>query len=153
VTAGDSGLLDGEAYADYRFEFDLELPGAGQGLAGWIVRAKDSSNCLHFQIQSADSPFAAPQYKTRPNTLRPHVRRGGEWHIAEPVPLPKEVRRGESHHVAVECRGPEITVFLDGQKIFTGNDGGFRTGAVGFRAVGPAEQGIYRNISLRRLSP
>jgi len=151
VSGGDIGLLEGEGYADYRFEFDLELPKAGQGLTGWVVRAADPDNCLHFQIQTADSTFDAPQFKTRPNTLRPHLRHNGAWTIADPVPLPKQVRRGESHHVAVECRGPQITVFLDGEKIFAGEDGGLRAGTVGFRASGPPEQGLFRNICLRKL--
>jgi hypothetical protein len=151
VSGGDIGLLEGEGYADYRFEFDLELPKAGQGITGWVVRAADPDNCLHFQIQTADSTIDAPQFKTRPNTLRPHVRRNGAWTIADPVPLPKAVRRGESHHIAVECRGPQITVFLDGEKIFTGEDAGLRAGTVGFRASGPDEQGLFRNICLRKL--
>jgi len=151
VSGGDIGLLEGEGYADYRFEFDLELPQAGQGITGWVVRAADPDNCLHFQIQSADSTINAPEFKTRPNTLRPHVRRNGQWTIADPVPLPKEVRRGESHHIAVECRGPQITVSLDGEKIFTQEDAGLRAGTVGFRASGPNEQGLFRNICLRKL--
>ena len=151
VSGGEIGLLEGEGYADYRLEFDLELPRAGQGITGWVVRAADPENCLHFQIQSADSTINAPEFKTRPNTLRPHVRRNGQWTIADPVPLPKDVRRGEFHHVAVECRGPQITVFLDGEKIFAQEDAGLRTGTVGFRASGPHEQGLFRNICLRKL--
>jgi hypothetical protein len=150
VSGGEIGLLDGEGYADYRFEFDLELPKAGQGITGWVVRAADPDNCLHFQIQSADSTMNAPEFKTRPNTLRPHARHNGAWTISDPVPLPKEVRRGELHHVAVECRGPTITVFLDGEKIFTQDDAGLRAGTVGFRSSGPDEQGLYRNICLRK---
>jgi hypothetical protein len=151
VTGGDVGLIDGEGYADYRFEFDLELPREGQGMAGWIVRAQDPGNCLLFQLQSADSPYVAPEYQTRPNTLRPHIRRDGEWTLTEPLPLPKQVRRGETHHIAVECRGPQVTVFLDGLKVSVHDDGGFRTGAVGFRASGIVEQGLFRNIALRAL--
>jgi DUF1680 family protein len=151
VSAGDIGLLEGEGYADYRFEFDMELPRAGRGITGWVVRAADPYNCLHFQIQSADSTINAPEFTTRPNTLRPHARHNGQWTIADPVPLPREVLRGQSHHVAVECRGPSITVFLDGDKVFTGDDAGFRTGTVGFRASGPDEQGLFRNICLRNL--
>lgn len=151
VTGGDVGLLDGEGYGDYRFEFDLELPKEGQGIAGWVVRATGAGDCLHFQVQAADSPYVAPQFKTRPNTLRPHVRRGGEWTIADPVSLPKPVRRSETHRIATECRGSEVTVFLDGQKVFTQPDGGFRVGTVGFRAASPAEQGLFRNITLQKL--
>ena len=153
ATGGEIGLLDGEGYADYRFEFDVELPREGQGITGWIVRAADPENCLHFQLQSADSTFNAPEFKTRPNTLRPHVRRNGAWTIADPVPLPKEIRRGESHHVATECRGAQITVFLDGEKIYVGQDAGLRTGSVGFRAAGAAEQGRFWNIALVSLTP
>ena len=151
VTGGEVGLLDGQGYTNYQFEFDLELPLAGQGITGWIVRAKEASDCLLFQLQSADSTYNAPQWKTRPNTLRPHVRRDGEWIIAEPVPLPKEVRRGETHHIAVECRGPKVTVLIDGIKVITQSDTGLSTGTVGFRASGPLEQGLFRNISLQKL--
>jgi len=151
VTTGDIGLLAGEGYTDYRFEFDLELPAKGQGIAGWVVRAQSTADCLMFQLQSADSPYKAPQFKTQPNTLRPHVRHNGQWTIADPVPLPRPVRQGERHRIGVECRGAEITVFLDGEKVCRRDDAGFHGGSVGFRAAGPAEQGLFRNIALRKL--
>jgi hypothetical protein len=151
VTGGDVGLIDGEGYADYRFEFDVVVPRAGQGITGWVVRAASEADCLMFQLQTADSPFRAPEFKTRPNTLRPHVRRSDQWTIADPVPLPKPVRRGETHHVAVECRGPAVTVLLDGQQIYRQDFPDLRAGAVGFRAAAAAEQGLFRNISLRKL--
>jgi len=150
VSGGDVGLLDGQGYADYRFEFDLELPLAGQGVTGWIVRARDSSNYLLFQLQSADSPLNNPQWKTRPNTLRPHLCHNGQLLIGEPVTLPREVRRGEAHHVVVECRGPQVTVWLDGDRVWTQEDKGLRTGTVGFRVTGPSEQGFFSNISLHK---
>jgi hypothetical protein len=121
-------------------------------VTGWIVRAKDASNCLLFQIQSADSTCNAPEWKTRPNTLRPHVRRNGEFTLAEPVTLPKEVRRGETHHIVTECRGSQVTVLLDGEKVVTQEDAGLRTGTVGFRAAGSTERGLFRNISLNKLN-
>ena len=109
------------------------------------------ANYQRFQLQSADSAYNAPQFKTRPNTLRPHLCRNGEWTIAEPVPLPKPVRQGETHRIALACRGAPITVFLDGEKIHTQDDAGLQGGSVGFRAAGPPEQGLFRNISLRKL--
>ena len=69
-----------------------------------------------------------------PQHLRPHVCHDGNLMVAEPVALPKEVRRGETHHVAVECRGPTVTVLLDGDRIFAQEDKGLRTGTVGFQA-------------------
>ncbi len=151
VSGGDIGLIDGEGYGDYRFEFELVLPQEGQGIAGWVVRAKDASECVMFQLQSADSLFSAPEFKTKPNSLRPHVCRNGQWQIADPVPLPKEVRRGEAHRIAVECRGERVEVSLDGERIHAQSAPGLREGAVGFRAAGPAEQGIFRKISLTKL--
>ena len=151
ITGGDVGLIEGGGYEDYCLEFDLTLPADGQGITGWIVRAQSESDCLMFQIQSADSPYRAPEYKTRPNTLRPHVRRWEGWAIADPVPLSKELRRGETHHIATECRGNRITVFVDGEKVHEQSDAGLRRGSVGFRASGPAEQGRFQNITLRKL--
>jgi hypothetical protein len=151
VTGGDIGLIDGEGYGDYRFEFDMVLPKEGQGITGWVVRATSEADCLMFQLQTADSPYHAPEFKTRPNTLRPHVRRNAQWTIADPVPLPKPVRRGETHHIAVECRGPSVAVLLDGQKIYTQHHPGLRSGGVGFRAGGSGEQGLFRRISLKKL--
>ena len=151
VAGGDVGLLDGEGYEDYRLEFELTIPQEGQGIAGWIVRAQDESNCLMFQIQTADSTLVAPQFKTRPNTLRPHRRMDGQWQIAEPVTLPKEVRRGEAHRLAVECRQGTVEVWLDGQRIHVQTDVPLRGGTIGFRASGPAEQGLFRQITLRKL--
>jgi DUF1680 family protein len=148
---GDIGLIAGRGYADYRFEFDMRIPPEGEGITGWVVRAQDGGNCVMFQLQTADSTYRAPEFKTKPNTLRPHVRRGGAWTIADPVPLPKTVRRGEWHHVAVECRGPSIVVFLDGERIHEQSDAGLHAGAVGFRAAGAGEAGEFRHISLRRL--
>ncbi len=69
----------------------------------------------------------------------------------KPVPLPKPERRGQTCHLAIECRAHQITVLLDGQKIHAQDDAGLRTGAVGFRAAGPAEQGRFRHVSLTRL--
>jgi hypothetical protein len=151
VHGGDIGLLDGEGYADYRFDFDMTLPKEGEGIAGFVVRAGSESDCLMFQLQSADSPFKAPEFKTRPNTLRPHTRRSGQWTVLDPVTLPKEIRRGETHHVTVECRGDEIAVALDGQSIYRQKLPGWSGGTVGFRAAGPAEQGLFRHIRLERL--
>jgi hypothetical protein len=151
ITGGDVGLLDFQPGSNYRFEFDLELPPEGQGIAGWIVRAQSQGDFVMFQIQSADSTYNAPEFKTQPNTLRPHIRRYGEWTIADPVPLPKEIHRGETHHVGVECSGAQIMVFLGDQKIYTGSDGGFSTGTVGFRATSSAEQALIRNIALKKL--
>jgi len=151
VAGGDVGLMDGEGWGDYRFEFEMVLPPEVQGIAGWVVRAQGADDCVMFQLQTADSPYAAPEYKTKPNTLRPHLRRGGQWTILDPVPLPKEVKRGEAHRVAVECRGEQVDVFLDGVKIHTMRVPELRGGAVGFRAGSPAEQGVYRKIALRKL--
>jgi hypothetical protein len=151
VSGGDVGLIDGEGYADYRLEFELTIPKEGQGIAGWVVRCQDDGRCLMFQLQTADSTFNAPEFKTRPNTLRPHRRAGGQWQIAEPVPLPAQIRKGEPHHVAVECRQGTIDVFLDGQRIYTQANVDLRGGTVGFRATGPAEQGLFRAISLKTL--
>ncbi len=151
VSAGDTGLIDGEGYGDYRFEFELTIPKEGQGIAGWIVRAKDEDNCLMFQLQTADSAFNAPEFKTRPNTLRPHRRTGGQWEIAEPVTLPKVIHKGEPHQIAVECRQGTVEVFLDGQQVYSRAGVDLRGGSVGFRASGPAEQGLFRAIGLKKL--
>jgi len=151
VAGGDIGLIDGEGYGDHRFEFDVVLPKEGQGITGWVVRATSEADCLMFQLQTADSPYHAPEFNTRPNTFRPHVRRNAQWTIADPVPLPKPVRRGETHHVAVECRGANVAVLHDGQKIYSESFPDLQSGAVGFRASGPGEQGLFRRINLRKL--
>jgi len=151
VAGGDTGLMNGEGFKDYRFEFDLVLPPEGQGIAGWIVRARDADNCVMYQLQSADSPYSAPQYKTKPNTLRPHLRRNGQWEVLDPLPLPKEIRRGEAHHILVDCRGESVEVQVDGAKVHAMRVPEHREGAVGFRASAPAEQGLYGKIALRKL--
>ena len=79
------------------------------------------------------------------------MRRNGAFTLPEPVVLPKEVRRGETHHIVTECRGSQVTVLLDGEKVLTQEDTGLRTGTVGFRAAGAAEQGLFRNIALQQL--
>jgi hypothetical protein len=151
VNGGSVGLLDSEGYGDCRFEFDLELPREGQGISGWVVRATSESEHLMFQLQSADTTLDAPQFKTRPNTLRPHVCHWGQWTLGETVPLPKQILRGETHHIAVECRGPRTTVFLDGEKIFQTENPEYQTGTVGFHASNEGEQGLFRNVSLKPL--
>jgi hypothetical protein len=150
IDSGDVGLIEGTGYKDYRFEFDVRLPEQGTGITGWVVRSQDTGNCVMFQIQSADTTYSAPEYKTRPNTLRPHVRRDGAWTIMDPVPLPVQVRRGETHHVAVECVGSRIAVYLDGRRVCEQDDAGYRDGAPGFR-VGGGETGLFSHISLRKL--
>ena len=115
------------------------------------MRAQDANNCLMFQIQSSDSPVAAPEYKTRPNTLRPHVRRNGAWTMMDPVPLPRKILRGETHRFRVDCRGHQIEVFLDGERVHSQSDAGFSRGTIGLRAASPAEQGLFRHITLSAL--
>jgi hypothetical protein len=151
ASGGDVGLMNAEGHRDYRFEFDLVLPQEGQGISGWIVRARDAEHAVMFQLQSADSPFNAPEYKTKPNTLRPHLRRGGPWEILDPVPLPKEVKRGESHRIAVECRGDAVEVFLDGARVHSMRVPDHREGGMGFRAGSLAEQGLFRKVTLRKV--
>ena len=151
VFGGNMGLLHAEGYLDYRFEFELTVPKEGQGISGWVVRARDADNCLMFQLQTADSTVNAPEFNTRPNTLRPHACTSGQWQIDEPVPLPKKIHRGEPHRIAVECRQGTVEVFLDGQRIYSRTDVDLRGGTVGFRAVGPNEQGLFRAISLKKL--
>ena len=151
VSGGDIGLLDGEGYGDYRFDFELVIPKEGQGITGWVVRAKDVNNCLMFQLQTADSTYHAPEFKTRPNTLRPHRRTGGQWQIAEPVSLPKPIRKGEPHQIVVECRQGTIDILLDGQPIYHQTGVDLRGGTIGFRASGPGEQGLFRTVNLKKL--
>jgi len=151
VSGGEIGMIDAQGYGDYRFEFELTVPKEGKGISGWIVRAKDEDNCLMFQLQTADSTFNAPEFKTRPNTLRPHRRAGGQWEIADPVTLPTAVHKGEPHQIAVECRQGTVDVFLDGQRVYRRTDVDLRGGTVGFRAAEPAEQGLFRAIGLSRL--
>ena len=152
VAGGDVGLLDGDDYRDYRLEFELVISKDGQGIAGWVVRAADMDNCQMFQLQTADSTADMPQYRTRPNTLRPHLRSGGVWEVADPVPLPRPIRRGETHKVAVECRQGTVEVFLDGQSIYKQSGLARRGGTIGFRASGPAEDATYRHITLTPLN-
>jgi hypothetical protein len=151
IKGGCVGMLDSEGYRDYRFEFDLELPREGQGISGWVVRATSESDHLMFQLQSADTTLDAPQFKTRPNTLRPHVCHWGQWTLGNTVPLPKQVLRGEAHHISIECRGSRTTVFLDGDKIYDTENAEFQTGTIGFHASNEGEQGLFRNVSLMPL--
>jgi hypothetical protein len=148
ITGGDVGLMNGQGYKDYRLDFDLRLPADGQGITGWIVRARDPDNCIMFQIQSADSPFAMPEFKTKPNTLRPHTRINGQWTVLTPISLPNPIRRGETHHITTECLGDRIRVLVDGKLAADLTMKGFADGSVGFRANSPDEQGLFTNISL-----
>lgn len=151
ITGGNIGLMEGQGYKDYRFEFDLLLPKEGQGITGWIVRAKSEDDCMMFQLQSGDSPYNAPPFKTRQNTLRPISRKNGMWNVEEPVPLPRQIRRGEWHHLVTECLKNRITVFIDGEKVYELKDDDFQDGAVGFRVNEPLDQGLFNNISLQKL--
>jgi hypothetical protein len=150
ITGGNVGLIEGQGYNDYRFEFDLTLPKEGQGITGWIVRAQDDNNCIMFQIQSNDSPYDAPEFKTRPNTLRPIIRKNGDWTIVDPVSLPKEIHIGETYHITTECRENRIKVFVDGEKVYEQSDEGFQSGAIGFYVSAPLEQGLFKNIRLQK---
>lgn len=151
ITGGHVGLIERQGYEDYRFEFDLKLPDEGEGITGWVVRAKDENECMMFQVQSNDSPYKAPEFKTRPNTLRPLLRQNGTWIISDPVSLPKEIKRGEKYRFATECRGATVTVFLDGEKVYEKKTPGLETGALGFRVAEPLDQGLFSSISLTEL--
>ena len=71
--------------------------------------------------------------------------------ILDPIPLPKEVKRGQTHHIATECRADRVEVWLDGQKIYDQRFADRQSGGVGFRAAGSAEQGLIHGIALRKL--
>ena len=151
TSAGKRVLIDGQGYGDYRFEFDVTLPPAGQGITGWIVRAADEANCVMFQLQAEDSTYHAAQFKTRPNTLRPIPRHNGAWTVNEPVPLPRPIRRGGTYHVVTECRGDHTVVSIDGTRVYEQRDEAFRGGGVGFRVGEPLDQGLFAHVTLQKL--
>jgi hypothetical protein len=148
---GDIGLLNGVGYKDYRFEFDLMLPKEGQGITNWVVRAQNESDYVMFQIQCNDMNYSANEWKTEPNTLRSYVRRGGEWTAVETVKLKKNILKDRSYKVATECHGEQVTVWIDGEKVYRGNYAGHREGTVGLRAGRAVEQGLFNNISLKKI--
>jgi hypothetical protein len=151
IKGGNVGLIEGEGYENYRFAFDITLPKEGQGITGWIVHAKDENDCIMFQIQTRDSPYNFPQFKTKQNTLRPLIRRSGRWEVLDPVPLPVEFNRGEKRHIVTECKGNSILVYIDGQKVHEQNDKFYGKGAVGFRVNETLEQALFSNIMLQKL--
>jgi hypothetical protein len=67
------------------------------------------------------------------------------------VTLPKEVRMGELHGIAVECRQDKVDVLLDGQRMYSQASIDLRGGTVGLRASRPPEQCQFRAISLKKL--
>jgi hypothetical protein len=148
---GDVGLLSGMGYKDYRFSFDLKLPKEGQGLTNWVVRAKDESDYMMFQIQSNDMNYSSKEWKTEPNTLRSYVRKDGKWIAGEIVKLKKNMVKDTNYKVITECHGEQVTVWIDGEKVYTGNYAGNREGTIGFRAGRAVEQGLFNNISLTKL--
>lgn len=150
ITGGDVGLIEGNGYKNYRFGFDLVLPPEGQGISGWVVRAKDADNYLLLQLQSADSKYHAPQYKTKKNTLRILPRINGTLSIEDPVVLETEIRTGETHHIVTECVDEKVTVFIDGREAAT-----YRVktgeGPAGFRVGDSIDQGVFKNICLKKI--
>jgi len=150
IKGGYTGLIDGQGYKDYNFDFDVTLPMEGQGMTGWIVRSQNDYNFILFQIQSNDSQYKAPEFNTRPNTLHPSLRKNGIWKVIDPVTLPKDIRRGEKYHITTECRKNLIKVFLDGEKVYEQSDDGFRGGAVGFCVSDSLDQGLFENIRLQK---
>lgn len=151
IKGGDIGLLEGSGYKDYRFEFNLKMPVEGRGITGWVVRAKDENNCIMFQIQSSDTQYNAPRFKTKANSLRTLIRSNGEWTILDPVSLPVTVKKGEIHHIATECAGNSVSVYIDGQKIHEYNDHTFPRGTIGFRVKESFEEALVTNISLKEI--
>jgi hypothetical protein len=163
VSGGGVGLLAGESYRDYRFEFAACLPQDSDGLVGWVVRAKNSCEGILFQIECADSTLPAERDpRTRQNSLRSYVIRPGDLgsrlELKEVVALPKPVARGESHDVATECIGDTVSVYVDGNLVLKQKDFGMSEGSVGFRAgagmedgsQGAREVGLFRKIRLIR---
>lgn len=148
---GDIGLLNGIGYKDYRFDFDLKLPKEGQGLTNWVVRAQDESDYLMFQLQSNDINYKSKDWKAEPNTLRSYMRKDGKWIAGETVKLKRDIIKDTSYKVTTECRGEQITVWIDGEKAYSGNYAGNREGTIGFRAGRAVEQGLFSNISLKKL--
>ncbi len=163
VSGGGVGLLAGEGYRDYRFEFTACLPPEGDGLVGWVVRAKNPCEGVLFQIECADSTLPAERDpRTRQNSLRSYVVHPGDLgsrlELKEVVALPKPVMRGESHVVATDCLGDSVSVYVDGTLVLKQSDYGMSEGSVGFRAgagmedgsQGAREVGQFRQIRLIR---
>lgn len=151
ITGGGVGLIEGKDYKDYKFEFDMTLPKEGQGISGWVVRAKDNYNYMMFQIQSSDTKYHAPQFKTKSNTLRPILCKNGKLIVLDPVPLNEKILTEKTYHITTVCHGDHITVFINGEKVYEQSDEGLREGNVGFRVSAPLDQGLFGNISLQKL--
>ncbi len=141
--------------------FAMCLPQDNDGLVGWVVRAKNSCEGILFQIECADSTLPTERDpRTRPNSLRSYVvlpgDLGSRLDLKEVIALSKPVLRGESHDIATECVGNDVSVYLDGNLVHTQKDYGMSEGSVGFRAgagmedgsQGAREVGWFRQIRL-----
>lgn len=107
--------------------------------------------CRYFLLQSKDTKYHDPKYKTKPNTLRPIICKNGKLTVLDPIPLKEKILTGKTYHITTVCNGDHIMVFIDSKKVYEHNDEGFHQGAVGFRVSGKLDQGLFGNISLEKL--
>ena len=152
VSGGDIGLIDGEGYGDYRFEFELTVPKEGQGITGWVVRAQDESNCLMFQTPDG-----------RQHAQRPRVQDPAEHLAAAPPhgrPMADRRARGAAQG------DPQGRAAPDRRRVPAGHGRSLsgrptdlppdRRGPAGRRGRVPClrpepKQGLFRAIRLKKL--
>lgn len=125
IPGGPFGFtVPGSGWTDYALDFDFKIMPLGK-TCGWAFRAQDGGNTYMWQIVSDEGGANA-------NTLRKHVRQGGNWSSITSVNLPGPVSEGELHHVRTEVEGSTIRTYLDAQLIDTTDNATFDQGRIGF---------------------
>ncbi|MEW5974546.1 MAG: hypothetical protein AB1898_01950 [Acidobacteriota bacterium] len=137
----------GGNWRDYRLEFELKI---NKESAGWVIRARDSSNFYLFKLAS-DRAKAIPK-----NTLVKYIYADGKYlnslkrddapGAAGVIPMPFKVRNRDFHKVVVMVKGNTMTHYINGIQVDSWTDDTFDHGRFGFNAS-IIEQATIRTVS------
>ncbi|PYV43909.1 MAG: hypothetical protein DMG06_08725 [Acidobacteria bacterium] len=142
------GLLKkGENWDNYKMEFEVKV---NKESAGWVVRAKNSSNFYLFKLGS-EKAKAIPK-----NSLVKYIFSDGKYlnslkqedapGAAGVTSLPFKVKNKEFYKVVVVVKGNTITHYINGIEVDSWSDNTFDRGRFGFNAS-IIEMATIRSVS------
>ena len=123
----------GDEWTDYTIDFTAsDISGA----LGVYLRGQDSENAYMWQLSEAN------------NSLRPHVKKNGNYSVLSGKAFPDGFDFGAEHEYSISVQGDSITTSVDGEVLDERTDKTFSgPGIMGFRANGE-ESGLVHDVTV-----
>ncbi|OQY19020.1 MAG: hypothetical protein B6I34_10035 [Anaerolineaceae bacterium 4572_32.1] len=125
------GTLESQSFDDFVIEVEAKaIAGPDDNGYGLVFRYQDSDNFYYYEI-SSDGYYSIGKLLDY------------EWETLAGWTESDRIKQGRQTNVLrVECDGPQMTFFVNGQKLETLRDGDFKSGSVGFMAEATEETGV-----------